>query len=332
MNRGALCRLAMVGLGLLACEQQNAPATEVAASGSSRAAPAPEAKASVAPPAASGVPVAVPRTPVEKVRLSLPQGLERTSRGYRGALPGGGSIALVFATSEQPLAARAPAALAGLAAEVAPAAVAPTAFRRIELKALLAGAKDDKTRRKMGNELRVLADGRVETTITLLPEKRLLALEVGRVLEGTRIHKWETELMSRGQPTEPKALLAGYQTVLALDSLCFNLLRTQLVIDEATGSVLALEDNDAFSAQPRDGAVGDGLARLSRHLTFSKSLESRLRELDRARIERAFSAPGVGLLVTPRQVQETSERRDALLRLFDRRIKQRGRDASLALP
>lgn len=331
MKRG----LVLVALLALGCDDKSAtpPAGSAAIAASVVAPPSAAGAASKpAPPAASaGAAPASARTPLEQIRSAKIKSVAVTAEGYRGELVGGGTAQLIFATKIAPLAPRAPSAHANLAAEVAPAVVAPTALRMLSLKEILAAA-DEKTRRKLGGELRVLADGNVEATLVLLPAKRMVTLEVGRVLEGTRTHKWETELMSRPAPSEPASLLAAYQQVLAVDALCQNLRRIKVAVDDDTKTVLALEGNDTFSAAAADGSVGDPLPRLSRHVLFSKALDERIRKLDRARIEAALRSPSGGLLVTPMQVDEVVQRRDALQRLFDRRIKSRGRDATLALP
>ncbi len=324
-----LCALLAVGCDSKAT--QPTAATGAAAPNPAKSATAPPASASsaaVAPKAAKKV----LRTPQDKVRHGTLMYVASVSGAYRGRLREGGSVAIVFATKTAPLAPRAPGAHAGLSAEVSPATAAPTAIRRLPLRDVLAAAADDKARRELAKELRVLADGRVEATLVLLPQRRMVTLEVGRMLERTRAHKWETQLMSRTPPTEPVALLAAYQSILAVDALCMNLRRSKVVIDEKSSSVLALDDNDAFSASGRDGAIGDTLPRLSRHLVFSKALEQRLRKLDRTKIEAALRSPELGLLVTPKQLDEVEQRRQALLRLLDRRIKRRGRDKTLALP
>lgn len=334
MKRG----LVLVALLALGCDDKSAtPPAGSAATAASGAAPrsAAGSASKPAPPAASASAApsapASASTPLKKIRSAKLKSVAVTAEGYRGELVGGGTAQLIFATKLAPLAPRAPSAHANLAAEVAPAVVAPTALRMLSLKEVLAAA-DEKTRRKLGGELRVLADGNVEATLVLLPAKRMVTLEIGRVLEGTRTHKWETELMSRPAPSEPAALLAAYQQVLAVDALCQNLRRIKVAVDDESKTVLALEGNDTFSAAAADGSVGDPLPRLSRHVLFSRALDERIRKLDRARIEAALQSPAGGLLVTPMQVDEVVQRRDALQRLFDRRIKSRGRDATLALP
>ncbi len=330
MNRGlALCALLVLGCDSKAPQPAAANSAPAPNSAKGVAAPPPSASSVAAAPKA---PKKAQRAPREKVRHGTLIDVAKASTTYQGRLREGGSVAIVFATKAAPLAPRAPGAHAGLSAEISPASVAPTAIRRLPLRAVLVAAADNKTRRQLAKELRVLADGHVEAAVVLLPQRRMVTLEVGRMLEGTRGHKWETELMSRTPPTEPLALLAAYQSILAVDALCMNLRRSKVVIDEKSSSVLALDDNDAFSASGRDGAIGDPLPRLSRHLVFSKALEQRLRKLDRTRIEAALRSPEVGLLVTPKQVDEVEQRRLALLRLLDRRIKRRGRDKTLALP
>ncbi len=335
MRRG----LVLVALLALGCDDKRAtPPAGSAATAASVAAPSSAAGSAsklLAPPVASASAApsapASASTPLEKIRSAKLKSIAVAADGYRGELVSGGTAQLIFATKLAPLAPRAPSAHANLAAEVAPAVVAPTALRMLSLKEILAAA-DEKTRRKLGGELRVLADGNVEATLVLLPAKRMVTLEIGRVLEGTRTHKWETELMSRPAPSEPAALLAAYQQVLAVDALCQNLRRMKVAVDDESKTVLALEGNDTFSAAAADGSVGDPLPRLSRHVLFSRALDERIRKLDRARIEAALQSPAGGLLVTPMQVDEVVQRRDALQRLFDRRIKSRGRDATLALP
>jgi hypothetical protein len=333
----SLCPLTLAALLALGCDDEptspSARSAPPAGSGVTVPSAGPAVSAVASAPAvtnASAAPSAA-ATPLERVRSGELKSVSATSTGYRAELAAGGEVAVVFATKVAPLAPRAPSAHANLAALVAPTTVAPTAFRTLSLKHILAAA-DTKSRRKLGAELRVLADGNVEASLVLLPAKRMVTLEVGRILEGTRTHKWETELMSRTPPTEPTALLAAYQQVLAVDALCQNLLRTKVAVNDETKTVLALEGNDTFSAAAADGSVGDPLPRLSRHMVFSKALDERIRKLDRAQIDGALRTPGGGLLVTPMQVDEVVRRRDALQRLFERRIKRRGRDATLALP
>jgi hypothetical protein len=126
-------------------------------------------------------------------------------------------------------------------------------------------------------------------------------------------------------------VLASYQSLLAADYLVGNLIRQEVLLDGE--QLIALEGNDAFSARGKDGAVGDALGRLSRHLVYSQSLSERLAKLDATAIERALrGGPDRALLVTPKQLGEVVDRARTLDRLIAVRVRQRGREHALALP
>jgi hypothetical protein len=120
---------------------------------------------------------------------------------------------------------------------------------------------------------------------------------------------------------------------LVADHLAGNLARVGVYRHDKSGRITAADGNEAFSPAPTEGAQGDALSRLSRHMTYSKSLDDRLAKLEREGLERAlgFGEPPT-LLITPKQLEECLDRARNVRRLIAERVKQRGADKALALP
>jgi hypothetical protein len=301
-------------------------------------APAPAAlEPPVAPSGSAAAPASSVRArPLRSARAASGPalaGLSFDAGRWRGQL-GGRPIAIVLSTKQRPLAPNAPAAHFGLARLLAPDLVAPTKLHAIGLADLLRAAEGERERRALAESARVLADGSVRAALVELPAARLKSVDLGDLGEGRRAWAWESKLSTKSSPPEDQtALLASYQTLLAVDYVAANLIRREVMFDESQGRLLALEANDVFSAVPKEGAVGNGLGRLSGHLTYSKSLAERLAKLDKPAVEQALRAgPDRALLVTPKQLDEVIARKSTLERLIETRIKQRGRERALALP
>ncbi len=326
------------GLCLLAgaCDKTEPPPAEPklgTPSASASTAATESAPSATAAPVDSAAPKAkAPTTALERVtRLELTK-LERAEGGWRGQLEGGAAVGVVLATKAAPLSAQAGAAHFGVASLVAPDVVPPTALRSLSLGSL-SRAADAPTRRVLGEQARVLNDGTVQCTLQLTPTVKLSRVDLGDLAEGRPGLRLEARLTTKdAPPAEELTLLSRYQGLLVVDALVLNLARREVRLDREASVLLALDDNEVFSAAGRPGAVGDAFNRLARHLVYSRSVTDRLRRLSREALEVALTPNGGTLLVTPKQVDEILDRRRALLRTIDQRIKQRGEDGALALP
>ncbi len=237
------------------------------------------------------------------------------------------------ATKQQPLVPRGRAAHALIAEIVAPGVVAPTALRAMTV-AELSQASDAAAKKRLKREARVLANGTVEVTLTLAPAPALTRVELTSNDEASVVRTWERLLGARETIPDGERLgLAQYQALLAIDHISGNAARVGVFRHDKTGRITAAEGNEAFSPTPREGALNEALARLSRHMTYSKSLDDRLAKLDRESLERAlgFGSPP-SLLVTPKQLEECLDRAQNIRRLIAERVKKRGADKALALP
>lgn len=311
-------------------------------SGATRSAAAPPTAPS-ASVASATVPSAAPAPSAEAPQPTLSAVLEGGKLGKlsfeRGAWLGElertppARVLVTLATKEQPLAPRARAAHFRIAEQVAPGVVAPTALRALRV-AELSQAADAPTRRRLEQHARVLGNGRVEVALTLAPAPTLTRVELTLLGDDSPAQAWEALLGAREPIPEAQRLgLAQYQALLVIDYVSANAARISVFRHAKTGRLTATEGNEAFSPVPKEGAQNDALTRLSRHMTYSKSLDERLGKLEREALERALGwGDPPTLLVTPKQVEECLERTRSVQRLIAERVKQRGADKALALP
>lgn len=318
------------------CTPKSAPDNEAAPSAAA-------GSSSAAPSASEPSPVTTsPKTPARRPPRTLP--LEQTPIAKLVIEPGGRWVAeldrkpplrawLTVSTRERPLDARARGAHARISELLAPGLAAPTVLRSMTVKELV-DAADPATRSAVQKKARVLANGTVEVALSLAPADHLLRVELPELGPEARVTSWETALGGRAAVPEREApTLAAYQALLAVDYVAGNLIRRAVHLHEKSGRLTAAEDNEAFSMRPREGALSDGLTRLSRHMTYSKKLYDRLGSLDRAALEKALRwGDPETLLSTPKQVDEALDRARAIRRLMDQRVKQRTEPQALALP
>ncbi|MBI3202562.1 MAG: hypothetical protein HYZ29_13560 [Myxococcales bacterium] len=326
---------AAAALTCLAC-QSPAPAPpsgSAAPAVSAGAASAARPVASVAPRPSGSAELPVP------LSVSIEQGTLAKISHDQGAWVGElertppARVWLTIATKKQPLAARARAAHARLAERVAPGVVAPTALRTLSV-AEVSRAASGEVRKRLERDARVLANGTIEVALTLAPAPTLTRVDLAAVDPDSPVQAWERLLGARDAVPEAAASgLAQYQALLTVDHLAGNLARVGVYRQDKSGRITAADGNEAFSPTPTEGALSDALSRLSRHMTYSKSLDDRLSKLEREELERAL---GLGepptLLVTPKQLEECLDRARNVRRLIAERVKQRGASQALALP
>lgn len=292
--------------------------------------PAASSRAPVA--SAEAVPAPRPEGTVEAGKLV---NLTHESGGWIGQLERNppARVWVSVSTKKEPLTPRGRAAHALIAELVAPGVVAPTALRAMTV-AELSQASDAAAKQRLDREARVLANGTVEVTLTLAPSPALTRVELVANDEASVVRTWERLLGARETIAEKERQgLAQYQSLLAIDHVSGNAARIAVFRHDKTGRITAAEGNEAFSPMPREGALDEALARLSRHMTYSKSLDDHLAKLDRESLERAlrFGDPP-SLLVTPKQLEECLDRAQNIRRLIGERVKKRGADKALALP
>jgi len=241
------------------------------------------------------------------------------------------SWALELSSNERPLAHRGPVAYERVASHIAPGLVPRTVLRVMPLAELL-DASDAGVRTYLKRHARVLADGRVRGALSLRPPGKLERVELSDLAETGRVFRWESALVRRELPAQADLdQLSSYQMLLAVDYLVGNLERRAVFLDEG-GKLLALEGNRIFSARPVEGAI-EPLSRLSRHITFSRSLAVRLGALDSEALARDLTVPvDEGSLLTPKQLTQVEERRRAIQKLISSQVSRRGEDKALALP
>jgi hypothetical protein len=221
---------------------------------------------------------------------------------------------------------------------VAPGSVPPAVSRSIPLAELSRAAHDEPTRQMLRTRLRVLADGKVRAAVVLSPPPRLEPIDLGDLREGGPAFQLEATLVKRDAPSSDAALASSYVSLLFLDHLLGNLQRRHALIDRERGVLVATEGHDLFSAGGVEGGIGDPILRLARSLVFPRAAVSRLRALDRQKLQAALSETGADsaaamrMMVTPRQLEDVLERKKALLALVDGRIAARGDAKALALP
>ena len=241
------------------------------------------------------------------------------------------SVLLHLSTTEQPLADRSPIAYFRLAQLLAPGLVPDTVLRGFTLGELSAAAKDEATRRRLRRDARALADGKVRAAVVKAPPPTALRVDVADLTQGGRTWGWENQLVARRPVEHDAELLASYQALLAVDYIAGNLNRRHARIDPGSQRLVAVEDNEVFSAHGVEGAVGDGFQRFSRFMVYSAELAERLSALQRDALERSLSDGGENL-VTPKQIEEMLSRGQSLRKIVDTRIERRGRARALALP
>jgi hypothetical protein len=240
-------------------------------------------------------------------------------------------VLVVLSTKAAPLAYRAPVAYARVAEQLAPGLAPETVLRTFSLGELSGAAGDEGTRRLLRRDARVLADGRVRAAVLRAPASEARRVDVADLAQGGRAWSWENQLVARKAIEGDQNVLASYQALLAVDYCVGNLRRRQVLLDEKVGRLVAVEDNDVFSGQGVEGAVGDGLVRLSRFMTYSAGLTERLAALQRGLLEQRLRAAGEDL-TTPKQIDEIMARSQAIHHLIQTRVEQRGRPRALALP
>jgi hypothetical protein len=245
-----------------------------------------------------------------------------------------GPVELLLATKELPLVHRGPLICRRLAELVAPDAVAETTLEVLPLGELLRAAPDARARKRLGQTLRVLADGRVRAAAIAVPPSDFGKVDITDELEGSAIFRWESALVRREVPEASlRTGLSAYQAVLVVDHLVQNQSRKSLLVGGNGSRVMAGEGADAFTAQPVEGALANPLVRLARHVTYSASLVERLRALDRGRLMSVLAAgPGGETLATPKEIDQILERKRGLEKLVAGLVARRGREKALALP
>jgi hypothetical protein len=248
-------------------------------------------------------------------------------------LDGKTPVRLVIATRNQPLLPRSRAAHFRIAEKLAPGLVAPTAFRSFKLAELLEFAEPTALA-VLEKEARVLGNGRVEAVLALSPAPTLTRVDLTNLQENQIAWRWEGKLVVRERvPEADRVTLSEYQSLLAVDWILGNGKRRWVQLHEKSGRITVADQCEAFSATPDDNAVHDALGRFARHMTYSRSLNERLRALTRERVEKAlkFGKPAM-LLVTPKQAEEIADNARALERVIQTRVKQRGEADALGLP
>jgi hypothetical protein len=277
------------------------------------------------------------KPPAKKVKQVPLTGLRLLERGeitqltsdkghFDIELAGDTPAVLVIATNEQPLVPRSRAAHFRIAEQLAKGVVAPTAFRSLKI-AELSKVADKASLGELQKRARVLATGRIEAVVTLAPSPTLKRVNIANLVDDQPVWGWEGKLVTRAPIADSyRTLLSEYQSLLAADWVVGNLRRKNVQLHEASGRITVADGNEVFSQTPEDLAVHDGLARLARHMTYSKSLSQRLGKLTKEKAARLL-----GDWVTPKQAEEVADNARALERVIETRVKQRGDDA-LSLP
>lgn len=242
-------------------------------------------------------------------------------------------VVLVVATKKEPLLPRSRIAHYRIAEKLAPGLVAPTAFRSFKLAELVKFA-DPPGLAILEKEARVLSNGRVEGVVCLQPAASLTRVDLTNLQENQPAWRWEGKLVVRERvPEAARVTLSAYQSLLAADWIVGNGKRRFVQLHEKTGRITVADQSEAFSATPDDNAIHDTLGRFARHMTYSRSLNERLHDLTRERVDKAlrFGKPAT-LLVTPKQAEEIADNARALERVIQTRVKRRGEADALSLP
>jgi hypothetical protein len=294
--------------------------------------PPPAAAVAAAPraPAARGAPAS---TRLKALRFERDRWIAEVSA------PTPAPVELQLATRDLPLHHRGPVVCRRVAELVAPAAVAETTLESLPLGELLRATPEARGRKLLGQTLRVLADGRVRGALIRVPPADLVKVDMTDELEGSAVFRWESALVRRETPSESlRKGLAAYQAVLVVDHLVQNQSRKSVLVGADGSSVVAAEGSDAFTPHPVEGALTVPLTRLARHVTYSASLVSRLRALDREKLVSALlvgaqsAGNGGEMLATPKEVEQILDRKRGLEKLVDGLVKRRGAEKALALP
>ncbi len=245
-------------------------------------------------------------------------------------LDGPAKAVLLIATKADPLLPRSRTAHYRIAELIAPGVVAPTAFRLFTI-AELSRAADKPTLRRLERDARVLENGRVEAVLSLSPSPSLQRVDIANIQENQPAWRWEGRLVTRTTiPEEERVTLAQYQSLIAVDWVAGNLARRYVRFHKKSGRITVADENEAFSPEPHEAALKDGLQRFARHMTYSKSLSVHLHALEHDTVEKALRAGDPpSLIVTPKQVDEIIEHARGLERVIQTRVKQRGPDGLL---
>lgn len=327
----ALNRLAVLALVAISCDRPSpAPdqtkGAEQAAS-SDAAARAKPSGSGVLPDRAADGPTHGTKT-ASLSQLVARDGLLSGRLGGSPATP----VRIILSTKHSPLAYGPPVAFYRVAERIQPGLTPLTQLRAFTLGALSQAASDDTTRRYLENNARVLADGTVRVAVVHLPPAPLRRVDVADLTQGGLAWSWESKLVSRQTvPPDATSMLASYQALLMVDYVLGNLARRYALVDEKQKRLVAAEDNDVFTPRGVEGAVSDGLVRLSRFMTYPAAIAERLPGLDRDTVAQLLRSRGENL-VTPKQVEEIISRKQSIQKLIETRIKQRGKAKALALP
>jgi hypothetical protein len=326
-----LNRLALLALVAISCDRPSPAPNQT--SGAERAASS-DVAASAKPSGSVGLPEpttddssqGTERTPISEVLVR--EGALSGKLGDSAATP----VRIILSTKHSPLAYGPPVAFHRVAERIQPGLTPLTQLRVFTLAALSQAALDDATRRHLENNARVLADGTVRAAVVHLPPTPLRRVDVADLTQGGVAWSWESKLVSRQSvDSDAASMLASYQALLMVDYVLGNLARRYALLNEKQKRLVAVQDNDVFTPRGVEGAVSDGLVRLSRFMTYPAAIAERLSGLDRDTVAQLLRSRGENL-VTPKQVDEIISRKQSIQRLIETRIKQRGKAKALALP
>ncbi|HEY8039588.1 MAG TPA: hypothetical protein VIF15_07330 [Polyangiaceae bacterium] len=182
-----------------------------------------------------------------------------------------------------------------------------------------------------GNGL-VDPDGRVRGALTpWIDGYRVLPLEEDAWRK--RWEPWVTDPLA-AVPDEQRPLAGAIATALVFDYVTGNWDRWSggnVAQDDATGTVLLVDNDGAFYESPPPAALAHQLSRLRRVVRFPRGLSSALRALDEAKLRAAFGeeSPGVPLL-SDAVIAGVEGRRATAVGVIDARVADAGEQATYA--
>jgi hypothetical protein len=235
-----------------------------------------------------------------------------------------------FATIDEPHAHRRPLAYSKLARALGAHGVPIAVLRRVgagELADLLEGQKD--ARIVMEQRASVQNDGTIDALITTVgapasPWSAPAGREIA-VHHSAEVEAWSRWALSPSPaPSERTGLLRGYIEMLVLDYLSANVLRRTVIVDDARGSLLLVDNTTAFPLHVDPGALHRILGQLRGCARFPEGLREALSRFDRAGAASALAPSGFDTwLLSPRSLVGLDERRAGLLTLIEAKIEER---------
>jgi hypothetical protein len=245
-----------------------------------------------------------------------------------GAGPRRARIAIALAAD--PLALRAPLAVARLAIALGMRVVPAAAVRRVGLAELSPLLDAHPETRPVLAQARVQNDGTVDALLALRPGEPVTPIDPSAGREVAACARWARS--PAPAPGEDRELLRDYVEMIALDYLAADVARQRAYVTGSGSSIVLPENDGAFPPRVDGPSLDRLLRRLAAVERFPRGLQGRLQGFDRARAAAVLAGGDFeDRLLSPRALLALDERRASLITLIEAKVGQRGAEAVLSL-